>query len=471
MDKYRRIYLTLRRQIEQNQLRPGDRLPSIRSYSGLAKVSKNTIIRAYMALEDDGLIEARERSGFVVCSPALAVVTDELPTPHDITQESTAISVIRAASRSGDIAFGSAHPEVQFPACRQFFRSLARQSYRAVNDDKVGGHYADPHGQRSLRQMLAQRMSLQGSHLEAGDVLVTNGAMEAISLALKSVADKGDIIAVEKPAYYANLSCIEAHGMKVLEIPSRQDAGIDLDLLRKALRQWPVKGVLVNPSFNNPAGFSMPLEKRLELLEISAEFDVPIIEDDVFGELYYGKTREPTLKHLDDDGRVIYCNSLSKTLHPDIRIGWAVPGRYFEKMAHMKYVSSLTTSGVLQRAAVDFLNGTLYERHLRRVRRHYGAARDQISQAIYQHWPTPVVLSRPQGGFLLWCVLPESVDGDTIYARAKERGINISPGSLFSCDREFRHCLRLNFATWRNDPPRIDAIKVLGGLIEDALNG
>ena len=469
MNKHQQLSQLLRRQIIQHQFRPGEKLPSIRSLSQQTKVSKNTVIRAYITLEDEGLIEPHNRSGFIVRYTPPVMAPHEVPVPREIRLGATALSVIRAASDPEGVALGSAHPAVQFPACRKFYRILAQEAHSFANDSKVGGHYTDPSGYLPLRQLLARRMCLQGGTLSTDEVIVTNGAMEAISLALQSVSSAGDIIVVEKPAYYGSLNCIEALGMKVLEIPCHQGTGMDLELLRKALLQWPVKAILVNPTFNNPMGFSMPASNRLQLLQIAAIYDLPIIEDDTFGELYFGKKREPTIKQLDQDGRVIYCNSLSKTLHSDIRLGWAAAGRYFDQMTYMKYVSSLASPGILQFAAARFLAGNQYERHLRRIRRHYNVARDDIIKAIYRYWPKQVSVSQPAGGFLLWCTLPVQVDGDKLYLQAKAMGINITPGSLLSCNKSFKHCIRLNFATWQNNPMFVDALKELGRLITNAI--
>jgi DNA-binding transcriptional MocR family regulator len=465
MKKFQQLSQQLHRQISQNQFRPGDKLPSIRSLSQQTKMSKNTVIRAYMSLEDAGLIKPLDRSGYVVCNTPPVTTTGTVPVPHEVKLGSTALGVIRAAGNLDGVALGSAHPAVQFPACQQFYRLLAREAHRFANDNKMGGHYTDPAGHLPLRQLLARRMELQGGALSANEMIITNGAMEAISLALQSVASAGDIIAVEKPAYYGSLNCIEALGMKVLEIPCHQETGMDLKLLREALLQWPVKAILVNPTFNNPMGFSMPVSNRLQLLQIATTYDLPIIEDDTFAELYFGQSREPALKQLDRDGRVIYCSSLSKTLHSDIRLGWAAAGRYFEQMIYMKYVSSLASPGILQFTAAHFLDGNQYERHLRRVRRHYYKAKEDILEAIYRYWPSPVSVSHPAGGFLLWCTLPEDIEGDRLYEQAKEKGINIAPGSLFSCDMSFSNCIRLNFATWQNTPVFIDALKELSCLI------
>lgn len=256
--------------------------------------------------------------------------------------------------------------------------------------------------------------------------------------------------------------------MKVLEVPCHPETGIDLSALRETLERWPVRAILVNPTFQNPTGFSMPLSHRRELVTIAAAYDLPIVEDDTFGELFYGRTREPSLGQLDSDGRVITCSSLSKTLHSDLRIGWAIPGRYFEQMAYLKYVSSLASPGVLQETAAAFLTDSRYDRHLRRVRRVYSRARDSLLEAIYRYWPQEIRVSRPEGGFLLWCSLPSGTDGDDLFRQAREQGVHIAPGSLFSCSRSFRSYIRLNYATWQDRPRFVGAIRQLGQFLSQS---
>lgn len=252
--------------------------------------------------------------------------------------------------------------------------------------------------------------------------------------------------------------------MKVLEIPARDDEGIDLRLLEASLKQWPIKAMLLNPSHNNPMGFCMPLAQRKKLLRLASQYDLPIIEDDAFGELYF-EQRPASLKSLDSDGRVIYCTSLSKTMDSNLRLGWVLAGRYFDQINYLKYVTSMASPGLMQRSVAQFLEDNRYERHLRRVRRTYYQRHRLLQDAIDRYWPSELSVSHPQGGFLKWISFPKDVNCDLIFEQAHQRKISIAPGSLFASDERFKHCLRINFATYQEEPRYIDAMKTLGELI------
>jgi len=469
MRQYEKVSELLRAQILSQQIQPGEHLPSLRSLSQQLSVSKNTVIRAYMTLEDEGLIEPRSRSGFIV-RPHLSRFRDfPPPAPRNVRLGATALSVIGAASTPDAVPLGSAHPAAGFPAVTAFYKILARESYRKANSDQGNSHYCTPPGLEALRQQLTRRFQLNGDGIESDEIIITNGAMEAITLALLAVANAGDVIVVEKPAYYGNLNCIEALGMQVLEIPCDPITGMDLEILSEALSRWPVKAMLLNPSHNNPMGFSMPLDNRHKLLKLANQYDLAVIEDDTFGEIFFANQRVASLKSLDKEQRVICCSSFSKTLDSDIRLGWAAAGRYFEKLNYMKYVSSLASPGILQQAAAQFLSDNRYERHLRTIRKSYRQRSEQILAAIQQYWPREVLITPPVGGFLIWCELPQGCDGDRIYQNAKTENINITPGSLFSCDGSLRNCIRLNYSAWQNNDRFITAISRLGDLISDEI--
>ena len=423
-----------------------------------------------MLLEDQGLIEPRSRSGFVVTRRCSAGEANLQPEPREVKLGATSLQVVAAAIDQTRVPLGSAHPAIQFPACRDFYKQVARDAYRFSGSDKPNSHYVQPPGLPELRRQLARRFQALDTLVSADDIIITNGAQEGISLALLALAQAGDIIVVETPCFYGNLQCIEALGMKVLEIPSNAKDGIDLELLGRSLEQWPIKAMLLNPSHNNPTGSCMPLENRKQLLQLANQHAVPIIEDDTFGELYF-ENRPTTLKSLDTEDRVIYCTSLSKTLHSDIRLGWVVAGRHFDKINYLKYVTTMASPGLLQQSAARFLDDNRYERHLRTARRAYRQRYELLQEAIYQYWPRELTSSTPQGGFLNWITLPTGTDCDRIFQQAHERKISITPGSLFSSDNSFRHCLRLNYAAYRPEERYLSAMKTLGELIKGQLDG
>ncbi|UTW11279.1 aminotransferase-like domain-containing protein [Marinobacterium rhizophilum] len=469
MKIYEQTAELLRSQILEQQLRPGDPLPSIRELSTRLNIGRNSVIHAYMLLEDEQLIEPRPRSGYYVRARALSQTSEARPEPRQVKLGATALAIIGAAQNARLVPLGSADPDARCSAREYFYRRLSRHAREIATAPGGNSHYVAPPGLHALRAQLARRCNATQVQADADDIVITNGTQEAVTLALLALARPGDTIAVESPCFYGTLQCIEALGMRALEIPGHPHTGMDMEALEQALTRWPVKAILTNPSFNNPTGACMPTAARQRLLQLAEAQDLPIIEDDVFGELCHQGSRPPPLKSLDSQGRVLLCSSLSKTLDSDIRIGWIMPGRYYEQVNYLKYVTTLASPGILQQAAADFLADNRYERHLRQVRRRYQSRLGLLLEAIYRYWPACAVPLIPQGGFLCWIELPTGFDGDRLYRAAQQAGIGITPGSLFASDDRFAHCIRLNYSTFEATPYYLQAIEALGDLIRAQL--
>lgn len=450
MKRYEQVTDTLRAQIENYQLRPGEPLPSLRSLSEQLAVSKNTIIHAYQRLEAEGLIEPRPRQGFFVShSQPLPEVS---ASPRPVQLGALALNIIRAAARSDLHPLGSADPDTRFPARAQLYKTLAKNArHRAHQQSKIS-HYQPPPGSDLLRSRLAHHISESAFACKPQEIIITNGTQEGISLSLRAIASQSDIIAVESPSFYGTLQCIEALGLKVVEIPTIPGEGINLCLLEKVLKEWPIKALLLNPNINNPLGFQMHLGQQEKLMAITEPYQLPIIEDDVFGELNYQTHRHPPLKALDTSGRVVLCSSFSKSLDTDIRIGWVIPGKFYEEINYLKYVTTLASSGLTQDASAEFMAERRFARHLRRLKRTYKQRWDMLAEDMCRHIPGEVSFSHPEGGYLSWLELPAGCDGDRIYQQALNEGIAITPGSLFSTQGEYRHCIRLNFSVYDGNP-------------------
>ncbi|MFC6671204.1 PLP-dependent aminotransferase family protein [Marinobacterium aestuariivivens] len=354
MKIYEQTAQLLREQILSQQLRPGDPLPSIRELSARLKIGRNSVIHAYMLLEDEELIEPRPRSGYFVRPRPASLPDDRTPQPRKVELGAMALDIIGAAENARLVPLGSADPDARCAARQYFYRRLSLHARQAASLDQSNSHYIAPPGHRELRRQLARRHQPFQPGLGADDIVITNGAQEAVTLALLTLARPGDIVAVESPCFYGTLQCIEALGLQALEIPGHPQHGLDLGALHQALERWPVKALLTNPSFNNPTGACMPDAAKPELLKLAAQYDLPIIEDDVFGELSHQGSRPLPVKAFDRDGRVLLCSSLSKTLDSDIRIGWMLPGRYFEQVNYLKYVTTLASPAWCSRPPPTF---------------------------------------------------------------------------------------------------------------------
>ncbi|KIU46965.1 MULTISPECIES: PLP-dependent aminotransferase family protein [Pseudomonas] len=433
--------------IEQGLYRPGDRLPSVRALSVEHGVSLSTVQQAYRVLEDHGLAAPRPKSGYFVPDhrplPALPDVSRPAQRPVDISQWDQVFELVRSVPRKDVVQLGRGMPDVGSPTLKPLLRSLAQLSRR---QDMPGLYYDTVAGTEALREQVARLMLDSGCSLSTADLVITTGCQEALSISVRAVCQPGDIVAVESPSFHGAMQTLKGLGMKALEIPTDPLTGISLEALELALEQWPIKLIQLTPSCNNPLGYIMPEARKRALLTLAQRFDVAILEDDVYGDLAYTYPRPRTIKSFDDDGRVLLCSSFSKTLAPGLRVGWVAPGRYLERVMHMKYISTGYTATQPQLAIADFIEGGHYQPHLRRVRGQYQRARDQMIDWVSRYFPAGTRASRPQGGFVLWVELPESFDTLRLNRALLEQGVQIAVGSIFSASGKFRNCLRMNFA-------------------------
>jgi len=262
------------------------------------------------------------------------------------------------------------------------------------------------------------------------------------------------------------MQAIKAANLKTMEIPTHSEDGLSLEALELALDQWPIKAILITPTCNNPMGYTLSEEKKKRLYQLAQSYDICIIEDDVYGDVSYDFPRPKSIKAFDEDGRVLLCSSFSKTIAPGLRVGWIAPGRYRDKVTHIKYVSSSMCPTLPQLAIADFIKTGGYERHVRRMRLQYQQGRDHFLKAIQTYFPKGTRVSYPKGGFVLWVELDSSIDVVKLAEAGRKHKVNIAPGVLFSSTGKYRNCMRLNF-TDHNVTEREDGIRKLAYVIND----
>lgn len=295
----------------------------------------------------------------------------------------------------------------------------------------------------------------------SGDVIVTCGATEAINLCLRAVAKPGDAIAVESPTYFGILQTIESLDLRAVEIPTRPREGVCLDAMEKAIKQHQVKACVFVLNFSNPLGSLMPDEKKQKLVAMLAKAEIPLIEDDIYGDLHFDAARPKAAKAFDSEGLVMLCSSVSKTIAPGYRIGWTLPGKFKPQVELLKRANTLATPTLLQLAIAEFLESDRYSRHLRAMRRTVAEHIERAGVAIANYFPKGTKVTRPAGGCVLWVELPKSVDALALHDKALIKGISISPGLLFSATEQYRHCFRLNCGhPWSSQME--EALKTLG---------
>lgn len=461
--RYERLAAELTDMIRRGALPPGARLPSVREASSTRRISPSTVFEAYYLLQARGLIESRPRSGFFVrqAAPARpARSTTAPPRSRPVAISELVFEVLAATRRPGVAPLGSAFPGPELFPLRQLARALAT-SMRALQPAQIVEDL--PPGNERLRRQIALRYALSGTQVDPAEIIITNGAMEALTLSLQAVTRPGDAVVVESPCFYAALQALERLGLKAIEIPCDPRHGLDLSALQEALRRHGVKACWLMPSFQNPTGANMPEARRRELVQLLAAHEVPLIEDDVYAELYHGAHPPRPAKAFDTHGLVMHCGSFSKCLAPGYRIGWVAGGRHAEAIARAKSMTTLSAAVPSQEALAEYLAHGGYERHLRALRRTLARQRDLAARLAARYFPPGTRLASPEGGYFLWVEFPREVDTLRMHREALERGINIAPGQIFSASRGFSHCLRINYGHPR-DPRFEPALRTLGEL-------
>ncbi|HEY4075106.1 MAG TPA: PLP-dependent aminotransferase family protein [Herbaspirillum sp.] len=448
MKRYEILTEEITASILSGVLQAGDRLPSVRQTSSSRGVSPSTVFKAYYLLEARGLIRARDRSGYYVVGKAKSLPpeldatsrVDERKVEVDVSDR--VLQVLGATLRRDMVPFGSAFPSpLLFPHARlaQVMAATVQRldPWTSVDDLSPGN--------AKLRRAIALRYLADGLQVHTDDIVITNGALEALNLCLGAVTKPGDAVVVESPTFYAALQSLERNGLHAIEVATHPREGIDLEALERALRRHKPSACWLMTNFQNPLGSLMPDAKKKALVELLTTFDVPLIEDDVYGELYFGTKRPKPAKAFDRNGLVMHCSSFSKSLAPGFRIGWAVGGRFTNIIMRDKLTTSLASPASTQAALAAYLEKGGYDRHLRQLRQTLALQQAEMMQAIVRYFPVGTRTTRPVGGYFLWVELPEHVDVLEIHRLALSHGISIAPGPIFSSHGHFRNCMRLNF--------------------------
>jgi DNA-binding transcriptional MocR family regulator len=319
-------------------------------------------------------------------------------------------------------------------------QSLTRTARRAAGHAASYGPLA---GEPALQQALCRHFAEDGLAIAPDDLLMTNGCMPALNLALLAVSRPGDTVAVASPCYSGQLQLLASLGRRVLEIPCHAH-GMDIDRLAACMAGGEVRVALLSANHHNPLGFCLTPQDKQRVAQWAARYQCVVIEDDVFGECAHGGPRPLPIKAWDTAGWVIWCGSFSKTLAPGYRIGWCAPGRHMPALAALHLSGMLSVNRPLQLALADFIHRGAYRRHLRKLQQRLAAQVDPLRHALLQAFPPGTAVNRPEGGYALWLQLPEGGDSLALYHAARSQGISVIPGAVFSARGLYRDCLRLN---------------------------
>jgi 2-aminoadipate transaminase len=470
---YLQIKESVRTLIAQGTLHPGERLPSTRQLAGKLGINRMTVEAAFSQLEADGLVSSHVGRGTFVNRLAATIEsrTTEAMDPDAISRlwaplfvdyRSAPMSLPTMTSRNGakSISFVPAapgadlFPAIDFRRCADFVlkRRVAEISSIGSSD-----------GLASLKSYLVRWFAQNGMEASEDEIVITTGCQQSMDLIRKVLIQPGDSIILENPTYPGAVAALAPSSTERTQAPVHND-GPDLRTLTSLLSRNRYKLIYSVPNFHNPTGRTIPLEARTQLVKLASQFRVPILEDDVFGELRYSGPVLPTLRSLCPE-LVIYIGSFSKMLTPGLRLGWILaPRPVIQQVTVVKQSADLHTNLLIQATMDEFCRRDLLNRHMKRVRRIFMRRRDAMADALHKHFPADARFEVPDGGLSMWVSLPHDCNTDDLLRLALERGVQFLPGSAFYFRSPLHHSLRLSFAAEPEE--RIEeGIAILGGLL------
>ena len=429
------------------QLRPGDRLPSVRHLASQRSLSVSTVVQALRTLESRGMVEARPQSGYYVRRrPArLAEPAGNLApagAPVDVGVSRRLLAVLAANEAPGMLPLGSALPApALLPHARvnRLYANILRR-----RPDLLAGSSHSGLTEAGLAAAIVRRATEWGGSIRADEIVATNSCTEAMAICLRALTKPGDTVAVESPTYYVMLQLLESMGLRALEIPTHPRTGVSVEALELATREaGQVAACLLIPNGANPLGSVMPDEHKRRVAELLAARGVPLIEDDIYGDICFAPARPRPIHAFDAAGNTLLCTSYSKTVSPALRVGFVAAGQRVARIALEKTLSSGKTNPLTQLVIAELVESRGHDAHLRALRRRFAEQVARMRDAVARHFPAGTRVSDPAGGFVLWLELPAGTDCAALHARAAREGIAFVPGEMFSAGGQYGNCLRL----------------------------
>ena len=461
MKKYEQLYKRIRGEIESGILRDGEKLLSIREEARFSNLSINTVINAYEILMEEGLIKSLERGGFYVCKGVLEMIGGETVNPEHLSESysSTAretgerLDQLYERLLHVDPSFASAAPGPDILPSKQL-------NYIASGLNRSWLEYNNPEGDYSLRKRITVVNREMDGPAAPDDIVITNGATEALTIVLKTLLKPGDKVALESPSYFNYFRQLSSMGISIVEIPAGKD-GINHNILEDEIKKQKIRMIITQANVQNPTGITMNDSSKQELTAIAEKFGIFLVQDDVYGDLSFSPFRPKNLSYFSDYDGIIIISSCSKSIAPGLRVGWIRSPYYAKYFAEEKLCISMDTSHPAQSILTAYLGTKEHRRHLNMIRKVLEKRVDTHLRYLSEILPEGSVVRKPHGGCLLWIALPENIDAVKVFEKAAGKGLITAPGAIFTASRYFNNYIRLNTGFKLTDK-RAEALSVLG---------
>ncbi|OTG85084.1 PLP-dependent aminotransferase family protein [Acinetobacter sp. ANC 4648] len=446
--QYRILAEQITEKIKQGKLAAGQRLISLRQFSEQQNVSMNTVKNCYELLEAQGLIYVKNKSGYFVSAKQAVIQHTPRPNhpdfqsqPREISNLELQIEIQQASIDNKLIHLGAIQISPNLVPVEALRRSIQRALKHSKPEDFL---YSDKQGHLRLREALSEHWAEDGFYIAKDEIYISNGCMPALSVMIQSLTEMGDSIIVPTPNFNGQLQLLAALKRKIVEIPADTD-GFDLERLEQVMQSSGAKACLLTANFQNPLGFSLSNTQKEKIAQLANQYQCYVIEDDIYAECSFSLKRPLPIKYWDQQGYVIFCGSVSKSLSTAYRVGWFCIPQRLQHLRTQLLMSNVAVNTPLQLGLADLIYSRAYREHLIRLKPILIAQVEQYRQfMIAAFYQVDIRLNQPNGGYALWIQLPEQIDSLEMYRFAQQQGINIVPGEVFGEDGRYKNCIRLN---------------------------
>jgi len=461
----KQIYMSFVDKIRSGLLIGGTKLPTVRQLSKDLEVSLVTVMKAYKQLEEDGFLEMSKGKGTYVKAQQQP---ESLPAGSDLDWQ---LSIPDYLHRSQYARFQDSDASYHFsssmidPALfpNQYMDQLIAQVF--MQNPRILSQYGGIQGDLALREKMVQNLQKSKINTAPENLLITSGSQQGIDLVARTFIGPGDVVIMEAPTYPGAIDVFRSRGATILTVPIDQD-GMQVDMLHGLCEKHKPKLIYTTPTFHNPTGTIMPLQRRKVLLDIAESHHCLIMEDDPFSDIYFDRKPPLPIKSMDKTGHVIYLKGLSKTIAPGCRIGLiAASGSIFKRLYAAKANMDLGSPLLPQKVILPLLDSTKMEQHTKRLRAALKSRRDTVLKVLAEHAPDGVTWLNPKGGLNVWIQLPAWLDSNALLYEANKRHVSFLTGSACFAIENEHSTFRLSYS-YANEKRLQEGVQILCDIMQ-----